>query len=341
MNLANHLLKLLVALCADRQALVLENIALRQQVMVMQRSIKKAKLEDSDRVFWILLSRIWKDWSQHLTIVKPETVIRWHKQGFAFYWKRKLRSPSGGRPPTSDEVIELIRKISTENSTWGSPRIRNELRKLGYDIAKSTVETYMVKRDDDDRARQTWRTFIKNHMDVSAACDFFTVPSLTFKVLYVFVVMSHDRRKILHFNVTKNPTAEWTAQQMVEAFPSGEEPRFLHRDRDAIFGEVFKKKLKALGIEEVISAPKSPWQNPFCERIIGSLRRECTDHIIPLGERHLMRVLGEYVDSYYNTNRCHLSLDGDAPIHRPTESVGDIVTTPVLGGLHHCYRRAA
>ncbi len=199
----------------------------------------------------------------------------------------------------------------------------------------------MVKHDDDDRARQTWKTFIKNHMDVAAACDFFTVPSLTFKVLNVFVVMSHDRRKILHFKVTKNPTAEWTALQMVEAFPCGEEPRFLRRDGDAIYGEVCRKKLKALGIEEVVSAPKSPWQNPFRERIIGSLIRGCTDHIIPLGERHLMRALRDYVGSYYNVSRCHLSLDGDAPIHRPTESAGENVTTPVLGGLHHCYHRAA
>ena len=341
MQLVHYLLNIIIAMCADRQALALENAALRQQIIVMQRSIKRAKIDDGDRMFWILLSRLWKDWAKALVIVKPETVIRWHKKGFAYYWGRKSRSPAGGRPPITDEIIELIVTMSTENVTWGSPKIQNELRKLGHEVAKSTVERYMVKRDDKDGARQNWRTFIRNHMDVSAACDFFTVPTLTFKVLYVFVVLSHDRRRIVHFNVTEHPTSEWTAQQIVEAFPCGEEPRFLHRDRDKIYGDAFKKKLKALGIEEVISAPKSPWQNPFVERVIGTLRRDCTDHVIALSEKHLRRVLGEYVNDYYDPIRCHLSLDGDAPIPRRVERSGKVVSTPILGGLHHRYSRAA
>ncbi len=332
---------LLEAVTADRARLAVENVALRQQLNVLRRSVSRADLNDSDRTFWILLCSLFENWSDYLVIVKPETVLNWHRKGFAYYWKRKSRAPSGGRPPISDEIIELIKRISTENTTWGSPRIRNELRKLGHDVAKSTVERYMVKRQPSDGSRQNWRTFISNHMDVSAACDFFTVPTLTFKVLYVFVVLSHDRRRIVHYNITKNPTAEWTAQQIVEAFPCGEEPRFLHRDRDSIFGDVFKKKIKALGIEEVISSRKSPWQNAFCERVIGTLRRECTDHVIALSEKHLRRTLKEFINNYYHPARCHLSLDGDAPTPRPTETHGEVISTPVLGGLHHRYHRAA
>ena len=232
--------------------------------------------------------------------------------------------------------------MSTDNVTWGSPRIHAELAKLGIEVAKSTVERYMVTRSDRGPARQTWRTFLANHMHESAACDFFTIPTETFKTLYLFVVLSHARRRIEHVNVTRNPTAEWTAQQIVEAFPSDSEPRFLHRDRDSIYGHAFRRKLRALGIEEVVSARKSPWQNPFVERVIGTIRRECTDHIVPLGERHLLRVLREFVDDYYNPTRCHQALDGDAPTPRPVELRGDVVVSqPILGGLHHRYRRAA
>lgn len=188
---------------------------------------------------------------------------------------------------------------------------------------------------------RTWRTFLANHLAVSAACDFFTVPTFSFKVLYVFVVSSHDRRRIVHVNVTHHPTAEWRAQQIVEAYQrDGNEPRFLLRDRDSIYGDVFRKKMRALGIEEVISANRSPWQNPFVERVIGSIRRECTDHMIAIGERHLLAVMKNYV-AYDNRSRTHLSLKRNAPEPRTVEKTGDIVSEPVLGGLHHRYRRAA
>ncbi|MFT7619059.1 MAG: putative transposase [Planctomycetota bacterium] len=229
--------------------------------------------------------------------------------------------------------------MSKENPLWGTPHISDELALIGFEACETTVAKYMVKHRP-IKPVERWRTFMKNHMKVSAACDFFTVPTATFKVLYVFVVLSHDRRRIEHVNVTGNPTAEWTARQIVEAFPDGEEPRFLHRDRDAIFGSEFRKAIKALGIEEVISARKSPWQKCYAERVIGSLRRECTDHIIPMGERHLLDVLNEYV-KYYNECRTQLSLDGNAPEPRRVEGDGDVITTPVLGGLHHRYRRAA
>jgi len=182
---------------------------------------------------------------------------------------------------------------------------------------------------------------LRNHLDVSAGCDFFTVPTLTFRLLYVFVVLSHDRRRIVHFNVTEHPTAEWTAQQLTAAFPGDERvPRFLHRDRDAIFGAIVRKRIKSIGMKEVISAKQSPWQNPFCERVIGSIRRECTDHLVPLNESHLRKILGEYV-RYYNTARCHQSLDGNSPEPRCVEDgEGSVYALPHLGGLHHEYRRA-
>ncbi len=236
-------------------------------------------------------------------------------------------------------MIALIKRLSSEDPLWGAPRAQSELRLLGHEVAESTVAKYMVPRKRGDSQR--WRTFLKNHMSVSAACDFFTVPSLTFKALYVFVVLSHDRRRILHVAVARHPTAAWTAHQITEALSDGEEPRFLHRDRDAIYGEAFVRWVKAFGIEEVLSAKQSPWQNPFVERVIGSIRRECTDHIIALGERHLLRTLREYV-AYYNEARTHLSLEQNAPEPRPVEwKGGEVVATPVLNGLHHRYTRVA
>ena len=230
--------------------------------------------------------------------------------------------------------------MSTENPLWGAPHIRSELALLGHEVAESTVAKYMVKTPDPKR-QQTWRTFLRNHLDVSAGCDFFTVPKLTIKLLYVFVVLSHDRRRILHVNVTEHPTAAWTAQQLTEAFPGDEQlPRYLHRDRDAIFGDVVRKRIAALGMTEVISAKQSPWQNPYAERVIGSIRRECTDHLIPLDETHLRKIHGEYVE-YYNRSRCHQSLDGNAPEPRDGEDGdGSDYAIPHVGGLHHEYRRA-
>jgi putative transposase len=340
MRLLLDLLALIRALAADRARLTLENLVLRQQLNVLRRSVKRARLDDSDRVFWVVIHRIFKEWKEHLVVVKPETVIRWHRNGFRYYWKRKSRSKPG-RPPIGMEVILLIRRMSTENVLWGAPRIQSELALLGHDIAASTVDRYMVKRKDREPS-QGWRTFLANHMTVSAACDFFTVPTLTFKRLYVFVVLSHDRRRILHLNVTRHPTAEWTAQQITEAFPGDAPmPRYLHRDRDSIYGDIVQKRIGAMGIEQVVNARQSPWQNPFAERVIGSIRRECTDHIIALSEEHLRRVLREYAE-YYNRARCHQSLQGNAPEARELEDgTGAVVSVPHLGGLHHRYTRAA
>ena len=338
MKTVHRLLALIQLLAASRAKLVMENVALRQQIIVLKRTTKKARIEDSDRVFWVLLGKLFKDWKDILFIVQPETVIRWHREGFAYYWKRKSRSKPG-RPPIGRDVIALIKRMARENPTWGAPRIASELALVGVDVGQTTVAKYMPKVE--KPPSQSWRTFLANHMDVSAACDFFVVPTLTFNLLYAFIVLSHDRRRILHVNVTKHPTDEWTAQQVVEAFPGDQlEPRFLHRDGDSIYGDAFENKVDALGIDEVVSAPKSPWQNPFCERVIGSVRRDCTDHIIALGERHLLRALLRY-QVYYNQARTHLSLDRNSPEPREVERRGKLIAIPHLGGLHHRYARVA
>ena len=320
--------------------LLAENLALRHQLSVLRRTARRPRLKARDRVFWVWLSRIWPQWRSALVIVKPETVITWHRRGFKLYWRWKSRAGRPGRPRVDPEIRELIRRISGENPLWGSPRIRDELALLGLKVAKSTVEKYMIK---DGRPRShTWRTFIQNHFSDIAAVDFFTVPTVTFRILYCFVVLRLDRRCVVHFNVTTNPTARWTAQQLVEAFPFDQAPRFLIRDRDGTYGHVVRERLRGMGIAEVLTAPRSPWQNGYAERLIGSIRRECLDHLIVLSERHLLRILGEYFE-YYHRSRPHQSLDGNSPDPRNVESSDGrrVLGTAVLGGLHYTYRRAA
>jgi len=323
---------------ACRAALVAENLALRQQLNVLRRSVKRIRLRRRDRVFWVWLSRLWTNWRSTLMIVKPKTVIRWHRLGFRLYWRWK--SSRRGRPGKEAEIRALIRRMSREIPTWGAPRIQSELRLLGYEVAESTVARYMTRLR--KPPSPTWRAFLKNHASQIAAIDFFTVPTVTFRVLFCFVVLSHDRRRIIHFNVTEHPTAEWAARQIVQAFPYDTAPRYLLRDRDSIYGESFRRRIKHMGIEEVITACRSPWQNAYAERVIGSIRRECLDHMIILGEDHLRRILTEYFD-YYNRDRTHLSLERNSPVPRevePTER-GEVVAIPHLGGLHHRYTRAA
>jgi putative transposase len=318
----------------------MENWALRQQVPVFKQSIKRPKLCPRDRVFWVWPSRLWPKWQSALVIVQPETVIRWHRQGLKLYWRWKSRGRKPGRPPMEREIRELIRRMSRENPTWGAPRIVSELAQLGHDVAQQTVAKYMVRPR--KPPSQTGRTFLDNHVGDIAACDFFTIPTVTFRVLYVFIVMRHERREIVHFNITTNPHAEWAAQQIVQAFPYEDAPRFLIRDNDGIYGDYFVRRVESLGIEEVRVAPHSPWQNPYCERVVGSIRRDCLDHVIVLNERHLHRILTEYLDYYYNA-RCHLSLDRNSPTPRVVEppSRGEVVSIPQVGGLHHRYTRAA
>ncbi len=323
-----------------RSTLAIENLALRQQLAVYKQTVKRPKLRPRDRIFWVWLSRLWSNWPSALAMVQPETVIRWHRQGFKLYWSWKSRSGKSGRPPIPRDVRELIRRMSQENPGWGAPRICSELLLLGHDVTERTVAKYMVRSR--QSPSQTWRTFLDNHVPSIAACDFFTVPTATFRVLYVFIVLRHDRRQVVHFNITTNPYAQWTAQQIINAFPYEEAPRFLLRDRDGIYGDYFKDRIKSMDIDEVPTAPRSPWQNPYAERIIGSIRRECLNHKIVLNEVHLQRILTLYF-AYYHDVRPHLSLNRNSPTPREVEPPcqGKVVSTPQVGGLHHRYYRAA
>src|SRR5580692_6728255 len=335
------LLSTLSSIWRPRAALGLENLALRHQIGVLQRSARKRpKLTSGDRLLWICLSRLWRDWSSALAIVKPETVVAWHRKGFRLFWTWKVRHGQPGRPVIFREVRDLIRKMCRENPSWGAPRIHGELLKLGMEIGESSVGKYMVRSR--KPPSQTWRTFLENHAQQLVSINFFTVPTIRFQVLYVFLVLAHDRRRIVHFNVTAHPTAPWAAQQLREAFPFDQTPRYLLRDRDKIFGDTFRDQVKGMKIKEVLSAPRSPWQRAYVERVIGSIRRECLDHMIVFGEASLRRTLSSYF-SYYHDTRPHLSLEKDAPEPRPIQppELGRVVALPRVGGLHHRYERRA
>ena len=271
-------------------------------------------------LLWVWLSRIWRDWRSALAIVKPETVVAWHRAGFRLFWTWKVRRGQPGRPLISSEVRDLIRRMCRQNPGWGAPRIHGELLKLGIDIGESSVSKYMARCR--KPPSQTWRTFLENHLTQLVSIDFFTVPTIRFQVLYVFLVLAHDRRRILHFNVTAHPTAEWTGQQLRDAFPFDQLPRYLLRDRDAIFGNDFRRQVRDMGIREVLSAPRSPWQRAYVERVIGSIRRECLDHVIVFHETSLRRTLASYLD-YYHQSRTHLSLGKVLPRATPHSATGN------------------
>jgi len=328
------------ALFKSQRQLALENLALRQQVAMLRQSVRRPRATPADKVFWILFSRYVDGWRSLLHILHPDTVVRWHRKGFRLYSRWKSRGPKPGRPAIDTSLRKLSRDMQASNIGWGAPRIHGELLKLGIEVSQATVSKYMLKSK--KPPSQTWRTFLDNHADCLAAMDFFTVPTARFRVLYVFIVLSHDRRKVVYFNATEHPTADWTAQQLFEAFPFDSAPRYLLHDRDAIYGEKVKRRIRALEIEEVITAPRSPWQNAYVERVIGSIRRECLDHVIVLNERHLKRILRDYFN-YYHISRTHLSLDKNPPEPRAVEPAasGNIVALPRVGGLHHRYTRIA
>lgn len=340
MSIFHSIWLLIRALFRNRAQLAVENLALRQQLAILKEKTKRPKLRPRDRVFWVWLSRFWVNWRSALFVVQPDTVVRWHQQGFKLYWRWKSQSGKVGRPKIELEIRRLVRRMSQENPSWGVPRIQSELALLGHTVSEATVRKYRIRKS--NPPSQTWRTFLDNHLTDIVTIDFFTVPTATFRILFAFVVMRHDRRYVLHFNVTAHPTAAWTAQQIVEAFPEDTAPRFLIRDRDGIYGHVFQQRVRNMRIEEVVCAPRSPWQNPYCERLIGSIRRECLNHIIMLHERHLMRILRSYF-VYYHESRTHLSLNRNSPVEREVESPhrGRVVAIPQVGGLHHRYRRAA
>ena len=320
----------------SRAALHLEIIALRHQLAVVNRSRHpRLRFTAADRILWAWLSRAWSDWRATVHIVKPETDVSWHRRGFRLFWTWKSRLRIG-RPIVPHDVRTLIREMSTANPLWGAPRIHGELLKLGFNVAQSTVSKYMLKRR--GPPSQGWKTFLRNHADGIASVDFLIVPTLAFERLFVFVILGLGRRRLLWIAVTTNPTAEWLGRQITEAFPWDTIPGFIIRDNDGAYGEAFTRRLRAMGIRDRPIAPRSPWQNGYVERSIGSIRRECLDHVIIWGEAHLRQVLKAYT-AYYNATRTHLGIDKDAPNCRPIESCGVIVANAVLGGLHHRYAR--
>src|SRR4030088_1370670 len=286
-----------------------ENAVLRYQLIVLRRKVRgRARLTNTDRWFFVLLYRWFPSILKVVTIVQPETLVHWHRAGFRRYWRWKSRR-RGGRPQIETELRALIRQMSTENFLWGAPRIHGELLKLGFSVAQSSVAKYMVKRR--GPPSQEWRTFLRNHAPDIAAMDLFVVPTIGFKLLYGFVIIRLERRDLVWIGVTTNPTAEWVARQITEAFPWDGAPRYMIRDRDRIYGTVVTRRLRAMGIRDKPIAPPSPWPNSSAERLIGSIRRECLYHIIVLDEEHLRRILKNYVD-YYNGVRTHRSLNKDA-----------------------------
>ena len=324
----------------SRGDLIAENLALRHQISILQRSAKRPKLRPLDRLFWVWLSCLWPNWHSALKIFQPDTVTKWHKQGFRLYWRWRSKPRKGGRPPIDQEIRGWIRRMSHDNPSWGAPRILSELLLLGYTVSEATVAKYMPKTR--QPPSQTWRTFLANRVPDIVAIDFFTVPTLMVGVFYGFVVLRHEQREVVHFNLTRHPTAPWTAQQIVEASPFDEASRYLLRDRDNIYGAYFQQRVKNMGIEEVVIAPQSPWQNPYAERLMGTLRRALLDRVIVLNEAHLRRLMISYLE-YSHTVRPHLSLERNAPIPRSIEgrSEGEVMATPHVGGLYQGYRRAA
>jgi len=332
----------LVRLLRARRSLLLENLALRQQLAVLKRRHPRPRLELLDKLFWVAVRRFWSGWKQALLVVSPETVVRWHRSGFALYW-RAISKARGmvGRKRISKEVRDLIFRIVMENPTWGAPRIHGELLMLGFDVSERTISRWMRRVPRDAERAKRWLAFLRNHREVIAAMDFFTVPTLTFGVLYCLFVIGHGRRRVLHFSVTRHPTSTWIVQQLREAFPYQWAPSFLIFDRDAKYGLEVSIAVRSMAIQAIRTSFRSPWQNGIAERWVESCRRDLLDHVIAINECHLRRLLSEYV-RYYHEDRTHLGLDKETPGDRMRSmSSGQVVGRARLGGLHHRYDRAA
>jgi putative transposase len=333
-------LKFFNAFFRSRYSLSLEILALRQQLGVLKRKNPRPRLRIHDRVFWILLRRLWPAWKNVLVIVKPETVVAWHRAGFRLFWHLRSRPRSLGRPRINAEIRALIRRMAEENANWGAPRIHGELLKLGFDVSELTVSRYLRRLSPPDQARKLWAAFLRNHREVIATMDLFTVPTVTFRVMYCFFVIEHGRRRILHFNVAEHPTGPWIVQQLRESFPESGPYRYMILDRDAKFGAEVTDLLTAGGVNPTRISPASPWQNGIAERGAGSCRRDLLDHVIVFNEAHLRRLMRDYI-SYYHADRIHDSLDKGTPATRPVSTKpgqsADLVSFPRVGGLHHRY----
>ncbi len=329
----------LVGLFRSQAAREAEMAFLRQQLLVLKRSAPaRLRLRNTDRLIFVWLYRLFPSLLGAAVIFKPETLVRWHRGGFRLYWRWKSRRRRVGRPAVPAEIRDQVRTMSRDNPLWGAPRIHGELLKLGINIAQSTVAKYMPHRR--GPPSPSWRAFLRNHTAHIAAIDMFVIPTIGFKLLYGLVILRLERRRLVWTNVTRNPTAEWIARQITEAFPWDTAPRYIIRDRDVAYGVAVTRRLRAMGIRDRPIAPRSPWLNGHVERLIGSIRRECLDHVVVLGERHLRELLANY-SIYYNEVRTHVALGKDAPLHRPVQTVGRIASVSWLGGLHHQYVRMA
>jgi transposase InsO family protein len=327
------------AAIGSRAEVAAENLLLRQQLAALTRSTRKRpRLRRCDKVFWVLARRLWRCWSKHLAVVRPETVLRWHRRGWRLFWRWRSR-PRRGRPRLSAEVRELIAAMARDNPLWGSERIRGELLKLGIPVSTRSIQRYR-RRGPARPPSQTWRTFLANHAAAIWAADLFVVQTLTFRTRYGLVVITHGRRELLHVAVTAHPTAAWVWRQLVEATAWGRRPRVLLRDRDAASGVDFAKRAAALGIETLLAPVRAPRANAIAERVIGTLRREGLDHLLVLNEHHLRAVLAEFV-AYYNRDRPHRALRSEPPRPASRSPTGPSRVRRVLGGLHHVYERAA
>lgn len=334
------LISYLLSFLRSRHDLGLEILALRQQIAVFKRRNPKPHLEWRDRIIWVTFSSIWDRWTDALILVKPETAVGWHRAGFRLYWRFRSRVSGLGRRKIGVEVRDAIKRMARENPMWGAPKIHGELLELGFTISERTVSRYLAHRAPRiGDAGQRWQTFLQNHREAIAAMDFFAVPTITFKLLYCFFVIDHDRRRILHFNVTAHPTAEWVCQQLRDAFSNDGTYKYAILYRDSKFSTEVLASLKASAIDPVRTSIRSPWQNGIAERWVGTARRECVDHVIALNEAHVRRLGREFI-AYYHEDRTHLALAKDTPSKRPVEvkpAGAELESLPRVGGLHHRY----
>jgi len=326
------------AMWRRRADLVIENLALRQQVTALKKERPRPSLEDLDRAFWVALRASWPGWANRLVLVKADTVARWHRDRFRRYWAKISQRRHPGRPRVEAEIRQLIRTMAQDG--WGAPRIHAELTKLGFVVSEITVSRYLPRRPAEPDQLKRWIAFLRNHKDDIAAMDLFTVPTASLRLLYGFFIIEHGRRHIVHFNATFHPTATWVIQQLRDAFPYDSAPRYVIFDRDSIFSAAVVEFIKAVGTKPIRTSFSSPWQNGTAERWIGSCRREMLEHVVVLSERHLVRLVLSYL-RYYHQDRCHLGLNKDTPNERPVtprpSSTAKVIALPRVAGLHHRY----
>jgi transposase InsO family protein len=344
--LGRDALRQLVGVARDalrpRAELVAENALLRQQLLVLHRQVARPRLTRRDRWWMVAAARVTKTWETALLIVQPATLLRWHREMYGWWWTRRSKAPGETSPRVAADTIALIRRMTHANRLWGAERIRGELLKLGLRVCKRTVQKYMRGVRPPRSSSPRWGTFLREHAKQIWACDFLQLYDAWFRPIFAFFIVEHASRRVVHVGVTRSPGDSWVAQQLRNATPYGEGPRFLLRDRDAKFGALFDRVAAGIGTRILRTPVRAPRANAICERFLGSVRRECLDHVLILDDRHLERVLAEY-KRYFNAERPHQGLAQQIPAGSasPANTNSRVVETPVLGGLHHAYRRAA